>query len=87
MRRFVLIYIMVYNELMIKSDINIRFGAPRIDGSRLTVSDILGYISGGDTFETLIHNFPELNKEKIQMALDYALSTVNNTPIISPHLV
>ena len=78
---------MLYNLNMIKSDINIRFGAPRIEGTRLTVSDVLGYISGGDTFDTLIENFPELSKAKIRAAVDYAMSSVNNSPAVFPHLV
>ena len=57
----------------------IRFGVPVIKETRITVSDILNYLAGGDTVETLIENFPELTKEKIQFALKYASNLIGTT--------
>jgi len=56
----------------ITSDSAIRFGTPCIAGTRISVADVLGYISAGDSVETIIANFPELTEEKIRAALKYA---------------
>jgi uncharacterized protein (DUF433 family) len=58
-------------------DGQIRFGAPCIKGTRVSVSDILGYIAGGDTVETILENFPELTKKNIYDAVSYASHVLN----------
>jgi uncharacterized protein (DUF433 family) len=47
-------------------------GRPIIRGMRIRVSDILGYLAGGDTRETLLREFPDLEDEDITAALEYA---------------
>jgi len=51
---------------------DIRFGAPCVVGTRISVADILGYISAGDSIEDMLEVFPELTKEKVAAALRYS---------------
>ena len=70
------------NDIII--DGQIRFGAPCIKGTRISVSDILGYIAGGGTVETILENFPELTKENIYDAVSYASHVVSIGAKIPP---
>ncbi len=47
-------------------------GKPRIKGTRIPVSLILGYLAEGATTEQIIEEFPELTKEHIAACLSYA---------------
>lgn len=47
-------------------------GKPRIKGTRIPVSLILGYLAAGHTFDDIIAEFPDLSKEQIAACLDYA---------------
>jgi uncharacterized protein (DUF433 family) len=47
-------------------------GKPRIKGTRVPVSLILGYLAAGHTVEEIITEFPDLRKEQIAACLDYA---------------
>jgi len=47
-------------------------GKPRIKGTRIPVSLILGYLASGMTFEEIMKEFPDLTKEHISACLDYA---------------
>ena len=47
-------------------------GKPRIKGTRIPVSLILGYLAGESTFEDIIKEFPDLTHEQIAACLDYA---------------
>jgi uncharacterized protein (DUF433 family) len=47
-------------------------GKPRIKGTRIPVSLILGYLAAGNTAEQIIEQFPDLKKEQIAACLDYA---------------
>jgi uncharacterized protein (DUF433 family) len=64
-------------DIAIHSDI--RFGAPCVAGTRISVADILGYISAGDSVDTIVSTFPELTKEKVASALEYAANMLNVT--------
>lgn len=69
-------------------DNQIRFGAPCIRGTRISVADILGYMAGGDSVETIVANFPELTKDVIFDAISYASNVLNvSARISSPHEV
>ena len=58
------------NYIEIKSDI--RFGKPCIKTTRISVSDVLGWLANGMTTEDIISDFPELSEEQIQACLAYA---------------
>jgi uncharacterized protein (DUF433 family) len=47
-------------------------GKPRIKGTRIPVSLILGYLAAGHTAEEIMAEFPGLGKEQIAACLDYA---------------
>jgi uncharacterized protein (DUF433 family) len=47
-------------------------GKPRIKGTRIPVSLILGYLAAGNTSENIIQEFSDLSKEQIAACLDYA---------------
>lgn len=47
-------------------------GKPRIKGTRIPVSLILGYLAAGNTVQEIIAEFPDLAKEHIAASLDYA---------------
>jgi uncharacterized protein (DUF433 family) len=47
-------------------------GKPRIDGTRIPVALILGYLADGSTGDEIIREFPDLTPEDIAACLDYA---------------
>ncbi len=47
-------------------------GKPRIQGTRIPVSLILGSLAADQTAEQIIAEFPELQKTQILACLDYA---------------
>lgn len=47
-------------------------GKPRIDGTRIPVALILGYLAAGSTADEIISEFPGLKREHIAACLDYA---------------
>ena len=49
-----------------------RFGRPVIKGTRISVYDVLSWLSNGMTREDIIHDFPELNEEQINACLAFA---------------
>jgi len=56
----------------IESNPNVLRGKPRIKGTRIPVSLILGYLAAGHNAEQIIAEFPGLNHEQIAACLDYA---------------
>ncbi len=56
----------------IESTPDVLRGKPRIKGTRIPVSLILGYFAAGKTSEEIIVEFPDLAKEQISACLDYA---------------
>jgi uncharacterized protein (DUF433 family) len=63
------------NELAsyIVIDNSIRFGKPSIKGTRITVGDILQWLSSGMTNQEIIKDFPELEEIHIRAALAFAV--------------
>jgi uncharacterized protein (DUF433 family) len=47
-------------------------GKPRVEGTRIPVALILGYLAAGKTREEVIAEFPDLTREDIAACLDYA---------------
>jgi len=47
-------------------------GKPRINGTRIPVSLILGYLAAGSTIKEIILDFPDLEREQVNACLDYA---------------
>ena len=51
---------------------NIRFGKPCVNGTRITVYDVLGWLASGMTVEEVLHDYPELNETQVRACLAYA---------------
>ncbi|MBE9225820.1 DUF433 domain-containing protein [Phormidium sp. LEGE 05292] len=51
---------------------NILRGKPRIKGTRIPVSLILGYFAASQSQDEIMQEFPDLSKEQIAACLDYA---------------
>ena len=47
-------------------------GKPRINGTRIPVSLILGYLAAGSSPKAIIAEFPDLSEDHIFACLDYA---------------
>jgi uncharacterized protein (DUF433 family) len=56
----------------IASDPEILHGKPRIKGTRIPVSLVLGYLAAGRTAETIIAEYPDLTRQQIAACLNYA---------------
>ena len=56
----------------IESDPNVLRGKPRIKGTRIPVSLILGYLAAGYDPQRIIAELPDLNREQVAACLDYA---------------
>lgn len=56
----------------IESTPSVLRGKPRIKGTRIPVSLILGYLAAGQTADDIIREFPDLTKEHVAACLDYA---------------
>ena len=60
-----------YNKIIrIRSDK--RFGRPCIRNTRIAVSDILGWLGSGMTFEEILTDYPELSRADIKASLMFA---------------
>ena len=57
-------------------DNKIRFGRPIIEGTRITVEEILGALSGGMTTEDIVKEYG-VTKENIKEALEYASEIIS----------
>lgn len=56
----------------ITSDPEIIRGKPRLKGTRIPASLVLGYLAAGKTAEQIMAEFPDLTREQIAACLDYA---------------
>jgi uncharacterized protein (DUF433 family) len=56
----------------ISSDPEILHGKPRLKGTRIPVSLVLGHLAAGKTAEDIIAEFPDLTREQVAACLDYA---------------
>jgi uncharacterized protein (DUF433 family) len=49
-----------------------RFGKPIIKGTRISVYDVLSWLSNGMTREDIVIDFPELTEHQINACLSFA---------------
>jgi uncharacterized protein (DUF433 family) len=63
----------------ISVDPAVRFGKPCVQGTRITVGDVLGYLAGGMTEDQIISDFPQLTQEDIRACLAYAAERERRT--------
>jgi uncharacterized protein (DUF433 family) len=50
----------------------VRSGKPCINGTRMTVYDILEYLAGGMSEDDILSDFPDLTREDIRASLAFA---------------
>jgi uncharacterized protein (DUF433 family) len=56
----------------IVSDPEIMGGTPTIRGTRITAQSVLGRIAAGDTIESILEDYPYLDRETVEAAAVYA---------------
>jgi uncharacterized protein (DUF433 family) len=55
---------------------NIAFGKPCIAGTHISVELLLEFLSHGHTIDNLLDYYPQLTREQIQAAIDFARGCV-----------
>ena len=65
----------------ISVDPKICSGKPHIRGTRIMVKNILGMIAGGYTIEKVLEAYPELTREDVIAALDYASQVIDEEKV------
>jgi uncharacterized protein (DUF433 family) len=58
-------------------------GKPVIKGTRIMVKNILGMVAGGYDIKRIIDAYPELTREMIQAALEYAAAVIDEEQVIA----
>lgn len=67
----------------ISIDANIRFGKPIINGTRISVYDVLTWLSKGLSTDDIIMDYPELNQEKINACIAFAANRERNIRVVA----
>jgi len=60
-----------------------RGGKPCIRGMRITVYDVLEYLASGMSYDQLLKDFPDLEREDIFAALAWAAQAQRRTSLVS----
>jgi uncharacterized protein (DUF433 family) len=58
-------------------------GKPVIRGTRIMVRNILGMVAGGYTIERILASYPDLTREDVIAALEYAARIVDDDQVIA----
>lgn len=53
-------------------DPNICHGKPVVRGTRVLISTILGALSSGDSIDDILNDYPNITREDIDAALEFA---------------
>ncbi len=65
-------------------DPNICFGKPCIQGHRIWVSLILDLLAGGETVETILEEYPDLERDDILACIAYGAEMSRNNYVEIP---
>jgi uncharacterized protein (DUF433 family) len=57
-------------------------GKPVIRGTRILVRNILGMVAGGYTIDRILESYPELTREDIVAALEYAAQVLDEEQVV-----
>ena len=70
-------------DLLDRIELNPRVcnGKPVIKGTRIPVSVIIEQIAEGESWDAVLAGYPELKKEDIQAALQYARVSIEHTKV------
>ncbi len=69
-------------EERVSVDPEICGGKPTIRGTRIMVKNILGMVAGGYSIERILEAYPELAREDVVGALDYASRVIDEEKVI-----
>lgn len=58
-------------------------GKPVLKGTRIMVKNIIGMVAGGYTVDRILQAYPELTREMVQAALEYAASVIDEQQVIA----
>jgi uncharacterized protein (DUF433 family) len=58
-------------------------GKPVIRGTRIMVKNILGMVAGGYTVARILEAYPELLKEMVEAALEYAAAVIDEEQVLA----
>jgi len=58
-------------------------GKPVIKGTRIMVKNILGMLAGGYDVDRILAAYPELTREMVQAALQYAATVIDEEQVIA----
>ena len=64
-----------HNSDAIKINPKKRFGKPCVRDTRISVCDVLGWLSKGMTYDEIVYDFPELTHQDIYACLAFAAKT------------
>lgn len=57
-------------------------GKPTIRGTRIMVKNILGMIAGGYAMDQILQAYPELTREMVGAALQYAVTIIDEEKVL-----
>jgi uncharacterized protein (DUF433 family) len=72
-------------EAMDRIEVNpaICSGKPVIRGTRIMVRNILGMVAGGYSIDKILASYPDLRREDVIAALEYAAKVVDEDQVIA----
>jgi len=70
-------------EERISVDPQICSGKPCISGTRVMVTNILGMMAGGKSTNDVLEAYPELTREDVEAALEYATRIIDEEKVIA----
>lgn len=68
--------VMTFDRIVSSPDV--LSGAPRIDGTRISVSMVLEWVAGGADRQQILDAYPQLESEDVEQALLYAARFLEN---------
>jgi uncharacterized protein (DUF433 family) len=56
-------------------------GHPRVEGTRVRVSHVIGWLAAGMTPDEVVRDYPYLTLDDVKACLDYAARTLDAQPV------
>jgi uncharacterized protein (DUF433 family) len=61
----------------IVADLETCSGYPRIEGTRIRVSHVLGWLASGMSASTIVAEYPDLTEADVRAALEFAVQAID----------
>jgi uncharacterized protein (DUF433 family) len=58
-------------------------GHPRVEGTRIRVSHVLGWLAAGMSADEILADYPQLSNDDIRACLAYAAGSVDHPPAVA----